>query len=84
MNMVVANQFYKGNRELKRKGTIIQYTNEQVDEIVKCHKDIVYFLSNYVYIISLDEGKVLFKPYEFQRNMLEQFNSNKFTICNLR
>lgn len=74
---------YKGNSDLKRKGVKIEFTPEQVDEIVKCYKSIEYFLSNYVYIISLDEGKVLFKTYPFQKEMLKTFGEHRFTICNL-
>lgn len=75
--------YYKGNTELKKRGVIIEYTPEQVAEIVKCQKDIVHFLENYVYIISLDEGKVLFKPYEFQKSMLETFQQKRFTVATL-
>jgi hypothetical protein len=75
--------YYKGNQELKKKGVILQYTPEQVAEIVKCQKDVVYFLTNYVYIISLDEGKILFKPYEFQKEMLAIFRQNRFTVATL-
>ena len=78
------NPFYKGNNELKKKGVNIQYTPEQVSEIVKCYQDIRYFLSNYVYIISLDKGKVLFNTYDFQKTMLDLFSNNRFVICNLR
>lgn len=75
--------FYKGNTEIKKKGVKIEYTPEQVDEIVKCFKDITYFLKNYVYIISLDKGKVLFDLYDFQEEMLAEFANNRFTIATL-
>lgn len=75
--------YYKGNTEIKKKGVILQYTPEQVAEIVKCQKDIIYFLENYVHIISLDEGKVLFKPYEFQKEMLKIFQEKRFTVSTL-
>ena len=35
---------YKGNPELKKKGVQIEYTPEQVGEIVKCYQDIKHFL----------------------------------------
>jgi len=76
--------YYQGNEDLKRKGVNLEYTPEQVAEVTKCFKDINYFLSNYVYIISLDKGKVLFEPYEFQKEMLQVFKENRFSICNLR
>ena len=75
--------FYKGNTEIKKKGVKIEYTPEQVDEIVKCFKDITYFLKNYVYIISLDKGKVLFDLFDFQEEMIHEFQENRFTIATL-
>jgi hypothetical protein len=75
--------FYKGNTEIKKKGVVLEYTPEQVAEIVKCQNDIVYFLSKYVYIISLDEGKILFEPYYFQNNLLQIFRKNRFTVATL-
>jgi hypothetical protein len=81
--MKTVNDFYKGNQEIKKKGVEIEYTPEQVDELIKCYRDINYFLEKYVYIISLDEGKVLFKTYDFQKDMLRQFKNNRFTIATL-
>jgi len=79
-----SNPFYKGNTEIKKRGVKIDYTPEQVDELVKCYKDINYFLSKYVYIISLDEGKILFNTFYFQKEMLRTFLENRFVIRNLR
>lgn len=76
--------FYKGNPDIKKRGVKLEFTKEQVEEIYKCYTDITYFLSNYVYIISLDKGKVLFDTYDFQKKMLEEFNKNRFTVATLR
>lgn len=54
-----------------------------MNEIVKCYQDIKYFLANYVYIISLDKGKVLFDLYDFQEEMIHEFQRNRFTIATL-
>ena len=54
-----------------------------MNEIVKCYQDIRYFLANYVYIISLDKGKVLFELYDFQEEMIHEFKDNRFTIATL-
>lgn len=75
--------YYKGNTELKKKGVQIEFTPDQVNEIVKCYQDIKYFLANYVYIISLDKGKVLFDLYDFQEEMIHEFRRNRFTIATL-
>ena len=46
-------------------------------------EDPVYFTENYVKIISLDEGLIPFKLYEFQRQMMWTFHTERFTICKL-
>ena len=61
----------------------IQFTKKQVQEYQKCMEDPVYFTENYVKIVSLDEGLIPFKLYEFQRQMMWTFHTERFTICKL-
>ena len=42
-----------------------------------------YFIENYIMIVSFDEGLVPFNMYDFQRNMVQTFHDNRFTICKL-
>jgi hypothetical protein len=46
-------------------------------------KDPLYFIQNYIMIVSLDEGLVPFKMYDFQKEMVGTFHKNRFTICKL-
>ena len=50
--MATGNDVYLGNPNLKKAGTEIQFTKEQVDEIIKCKNDPLYFALNYIKIIS--------------------------------
>ena len=74
---------YLGNPNLKRANVSVQWTEEQVKEYAKCMKNPMYFIQNYVRIISLDEGLIPFKMYDFQKEMIGTFHSNRFTICKL-
>jgi hypothetical protein len=74
---------YKSNPLLKQRGIVINYTKEQVQEIIKCQNDPVYFCENYIKVVSLDEGIVPYKPYPFQYEILESLHKNRFTICKL-
>ena len=38
---------------------------------------------NYVQIVSLDEGLVPFKMYDFQKHIVKTIHDNRFTICKL-
>lgn len=71
---------YNGNPDIKRAGEVHNFTAEEVQEYVKCSKDIVYFVEKYVKIITLDYGMQLFEPYEYQERMLKAFEQNRFVI----
>ena len=42
----------------------------------------MYFIENYIKIVSLDEGLVQFKPYDFQ-NILNAVHKDRFVICKM-
>ena len=75
--------FYLGNPNLKKVGTEIQFTQEQIEEYLKCKEDPVYFARNYIKIISLDEGIVPFKMWDFQEELIEKFHEHRFNIAKL-
>ena len=70
---------YRDNPLLKRVGVQVKFTEEQVEEYIKCSKDPIYF-AKYIKIITLDEGVVPFKMYDFQEEMIRTFYNNRFTI----
>jgi len=72
---------YNGNYNIAKAGITHSYTEEQLTEIIKCKKDIIYFIEKYVKIINLDEGMVPFKLYDYQKEMIQNFKDNKFVIC---
>ena len=74
---------YLGNQNLKEAGIDIQFTEEQVIEYMKCAKDPIYFIEKYVKVVSLDEGLVPFKLYDFQEDMVQTVHDNRFTIAKL-
>lgn len=77
------NDGYLGNKNLKAAGTSVEFTKEQVEEYLKCAKDPVHFIKEYVRIVSLDEGLVPFSMYDFQEDMVRQIHDNRFVIAKL-
>ena len=77
------NEIYLGNPNLKKAGTQIQFTKKQIKEWVKCKQDPIYFATNYIKIISLDEGLVPFNMYDFQKDILQDFHNHRFNIAKL-
>jgi len=74
---------YLGNPNLKKANIAQEWTREEVEEYTKCMNDPLYFIQNYIRIVSLDEGLVPFNLYNFQKEMIGTFHENRFTICKL-
>lgn len=74
---------YLGNRNLKRSYVEIEWTKQQIQEYIKCAKDPVYFIENYVKIVHVDKGLIPFTPYEFQKEIIRKADQDRFVICKM-
>jgi len=74
---------YLGNANIKAAGVESEYTKEQIQEYAKCVSDPMYFIENYIKIVSLDEGLVQFEPYNFQKKILDSVHNDRFVICKM-
>jgi hypothetical protein len=75
-----AKDSYRDNPLLKKAGVKVEYTQEQVDEYIKCSKDPVYFAENYIKIVNVDQGLMKFKMWSFQKEMIKTYHQNRFSI----
>jgi len=78
--MLKQKESYLGNPNVKRDGVLQQWTPDLLQEYKKCMHNPIYFVENYVKVISLDDGMVPFVLYPYQRRMFEQFQENRFSI----
>ena len=74
---------YLGNPLLKKSNVPVNWTKENILEYQKCMEDPIYFIKNYIKIVSLDEGLVPFRLYDFQENIVETIHNDRFTICKM-
>jgi hypothetical protein len=81
--MLINNSFYLGNKNLKGRDVKLEFTAEQVQEYLKCSKDVEYFCEKYVKIVHVDLGLTPFVPYQYQKNMFRTFDNNRYTICKM-
>lgn len=65
---------------IKRPQEELEYTPEQINELIKCKDDILYFVRKYVKIVTLDEGIIPFEPRDYQLECIESLQENRFTI----
>jgi hypothetical protein len=71
---------YHGNPNLKSIGLQLQFTPEQVQEIVRCQQDPIYFIETYCHIVSLDKGLIKFKLYDCQKKKVEVILNNRKVV----
>ena len=74
---------YLGNPNLKKANVAQEFTQDQIEEFMRCAADPVYFAKTYMKIVSLDEGLVQFQPYDFQEKLIRNFHENRFNICKM-
>ena len=74
---------YLGNPNLKRSNVAQDFTEDQIKEFVKCSQDPYYFITKYIQIVNIDEGLIPFKPYDFQKDIIELVKDERFVICKM-
>jgi hypothetical protein len=74
---------YLGNQNLKRSGVTLGWNAEQIQEYVKCANDPVYFIKNYIKIVSIDKGLINFNVWPFQEEMVKTIVDHRFVICKM-
>ena len=72
---------YVNNPLIKASHQTQEFTEEQIQEFVKCANSPEYFIINYIKIVHLERGLVPFEMYDFQKKMVSTFHENRFTIC---
>jgi len=71
---------YLGNPQLKPAGTKHNYSEEELEEYLKCSNDPEYFIEHYIKVVHVDLGVVPFKLYDFQKRMVDTIHKNRFSI----
>ena len=71
---------YHGNPNLKPLAYQHDFSQEEIEEYIKCKNDPVYFIENYVKIITLDSGLQPFKLYDCQKKKVECIMNNRRVV----
>lgn len=72
------------NDLVKKAHSKVRYTPEMADELKKCIHPItgpMYFMENFMYIQHAIRGKVKFAPFDYQRDLCEVYNENRYAIA---
>lgn len=65
---------------LKRPNQKREWTYEEQVEFMKCAQDVQYFCENHYYIVHPIKGRMIIELYDFQKDMLKNFQNNRFNI----
>jgi hypothetical protein len=68
---------YNGNANLKKKGQVIEWTQDKIQEFVKCAKDPSYFAEKYINIVHVDRGLIPIALYNYQRDIIDKITNNR-------
>jgi len=68
---------YNGNPLLKKSRKKIAWTQEQVQEWLKCAQDPIYFAEKYIKIVHVDHGFIPIRLYEYQKEIIEKITHNR-------
>ena len=71
--------FYEGDIAYRKGNTVYDYSKDEVAEIKRCAKDIVYFANTYCHAMT-DEGVRKIKLRDYQAEMLRQYQVNRWNI----
>ena len=74
---------YLNNPNLKATGVEINFEPWQVQELVKCYNDPIYFIENYAKIVHIDKGLVPFKLYDYQKEIVRLTMENRYVLLKL-
>lgn len=81
-NKLNPDQYYRGNQNVKRKGVNVEWTQERIQEFIKCANDPIYFAEKYIYIVHVDHGLIPIKLYDYQKEIIRKTTDNRRVVVN--
>lgn len=68
---------YNGNPLLKKARKRISWTQDQVQEWLKCAQDPIYFAEKYIKVVHVDRGFVPIELYDYQKEIIDKLQNNR-------
>jgi len=72
--------FFDGQNGILKAGLTMEYEEWMLKEIDRCREDLHYFCSKYCRVVDLDRGMMPFELYDYQDEMMEIMDHNRFSI----
>lgn len=71
--------FLKSDPNLRKANLVFQYTEEEIEELIHCKKDIIYFAEKYV-LLKTEKGLQHIKLRPYQKRLLQNYQNNRWCI----
>jgi hypothetical protein len=74
---------YTDNKLVKTAYSADKYTEKDIEDLLKCTDTINgphYFLDHFFYIQHPTKGKLQYKPFEYQRRLIDSYHGNRFNV----
>lgn len=68
---------YNGNPLLKKSRKQIAWSQEMLQEWLKCAQDPIYFAEKYIKIVHVDHGFIPIKLYDYQKEIIQKLTNNR-------
>lgn len=68
---------YNGNPLLKKARKQINWTQEMLQEWLKCAQDPIYFAEKYIQIVHVDRGLIPIQLYDYQKEIITKLSNNR-------
>ena len=76
---------YLGNPLLKKARKQISWTNDMLQEYLRCAQDPIYFAEKYIQIVHVDRGLIPIELYDYQKEIITKVTNNRrVTVCTSR
>lgn len=73
---------YRGNVNLKPKNIQLEWSQERLQEYVKCAKEPIYFAEKYIQIVHVDRGLIPIVLYDYQKEIMEKIENSRRVVVN--
>lgn len=76
------NNGYRGNNKLKSKNVQLEWTQERLQEYLKCAADPIYFAQKYIQIVHVDKGLITIELYDYQKEIMHKIANHRRVAVN--
>lgn len=72
---------FRGSNNLKGTGVKFEWTEERLQEMLRCEQDPIHFAQNHMRVVNVDRGLIQIDLYDYQKEIIETVLNNRFTVA---